>query len=1621
MMEQDGHVSGDLIGTHENDHVIGDGGALGSSTLSATTAMNSAAVVTGNRTRATLENTPPTNDSPPEDLSAHHKRIPSGTAATQMAGLDGRSAPTASRQPAVNSTSGSQGVHNSPLINRRLFASPDGSTPLSSGPSGSGNSGGFTYEDLQRMIDEGVRRQIQEKERSKSVCSFLDADKGPLAPEIYLAPESNFKIPQLDSFKGASDSRDPESFIYGFRERMRLVRASDEDMCRTFCTCLVGEAWEWYIRLPQGSIKTFSDFATVFLKRYSRIKGPRISCESLLSIKQEGRETLKDFVKRFTDAAKRVDSLNDDLAVIAIRQGLKKGGPGTPRHDAHQHKFQTLQEFLVFLENYVRAEEDCGPSETVFDRLRDSAFNRLGDNRKRNPPRSSPPRNDSKRPKQGDNRPKRDPDGSNDEYRSHYRSYCIFESPQEELLNIADRDFELPPPLSLSKFTVNSDRDWCEYHQGRGHTTANCLQLRDVLEKLARQGDLIRYISPTFYRRHRKRYNGTGKAFKTPILRRVQVTRDEGHGRLASRGARRDYNDRRSRSRESRRDRRSTSRGPRDDRRTPSRGPRYDRSAQNSPRSERSHEIDVIMGGVQDVAEVSTRRERRGEKRPRTPVLNVDDHRPRSREPISFSEKDEEGVRHPHNDALVLALKMGPHRVKRVLVDAGSSADILFFTAFINMGYGVHDIKQYKTPTPLTGFTGNTVYPMGYVTVPVLFGQAPKVIATSIEFLVIDIPSVYNAIIGRRTLHRIRGVPSSYHLKLKFPTEHGIGEERGFQNISRECNKMPQASPKNVNLVQKAPRMVANPWVPPFPEEIPNRVETIDEIHDFQLSEGRVVKVGMVAMGDQVERLQDLLKRNADIFAFSTDEMPGIPRNIAEHRLYVDPTVRPIKQKRRPLGAERNKVVKDEVAKLLGAGFIREVQCPQWLANPVLVKKANGDWRMCIDFTSLNTACPMDPFPMPKIDQLVDSTAGFGFLTFMDAFSGYNQIKMYPEDEEKTAFTTDVGLYCYQVMPFGLKNAGATFQKMVNKIFASQIGRSIEVYMDDMLVKSSTAEQHLADLQEAFDVMRATQLKLNPKKSFFGLTGGKFLGYLVSCRGIEIHPTQSQAILQMTPPSNIKELQKLTGKLVALNRFIAKSGEICLPFFKIMKKGVQFQWTGECQAAFDKIKEYLSNPPLLAKPQPGEILLLYLSATDRVVSAALVKEEAKQQKPVYFVSHVLRDAETRYPPLEKVALALVVAARKLRPYFQAHPIAVYTKAPIKKAFTNLNSSGRLATWAVELSEFDISYNSPTALKSQILADFVAEYSGPLPEEENKTWQLFVDGASSVQGAGVGVQMLGPQGEDLKYAAHLLFPITNNAAEYEAIILGLKLAKGAGAEEVHVFSDSQLAVTQINNEARVLDPKLQEYREELQKLQADFRKMTIQHIPRGQNSQADALSKLATAGTLKEDDSIKVLDIPHPSIHKSEQVLALTEEQMDPWYLEMWKFLTREELPTDAISARRIKRMSAKYSLIDGDLYKRGYTLPWLRCLNSDTAAQMLAEAHEGVCGTHQGAKTLSRRVLRAGFFWPTMHADASNLVRKCDKCQRASNLSSVPPYERINIASAWPFDLWGIDILGPFP
>ena len=182
--------------------------------------------------------------------------------------------------------------------------------------------------------------------------------------------------------------------------------------------------------------------------------------------------------------------------------------------------------------------------------------------------------------------------------------------------------------------------------------------------------------------------------------------------------------------------------------------------------------------------------------------------------------------------------------------------------------------------------------------------------------------------------------------------------------------------------------------------------------------------------------------------------MPGIDPLVIVHRLNVNPASSRIRQKKRVFAQERDKTIAEEVRKLLEAGFIREVYYPDWLANMVMVKKSNGKWRMCVDIRDLNRACPKDSYLLPRIDTLVDLTARHELLSFMDAFSGYNQIKMNKEDQEKTSFVTSQGLFCYKVMSFGLKNARVTYQRLMNKMFMHQIGRNVQVYVDDMLVKS---------------------------------------------------------------------------------------------------------------------------------------------------------------------------------------------------------------------------------------------------------------------------------------------------------------------------------------------------------------------------------------------------------------------------------------------------------------------------------------------------------------------------------------------------------------------------------------
>src|SRR5919201_364789 len=324
------------------------------------------------------------------------------------------------------------------------------------------------------------------------------------------------------------------------------------------------------------------------------------------------------------------------------------------------------------------------------------------------------------------------------------------------------------------------------------------------------------------------------------------------------------------------------------------------------------------------------------------------------------------------------------------------------------------------------------------------------------------------------------------------------------------------------------------------------------------------------------------------MFAWSPSDMPGIPRDVAEHALEIRPGSRPVKQRLRRFDEEKCRIIREEVEKLEKVGFIKEVHHPEWLANPVLVEKKNGKMRMCVDYTSLNKACPKVPFPLPRIDEIVDSTAGCEVLSFLDAYSGYHQIKMKESDQLATSFITPFGMYCYVTMPFGLRNAGATYQRCMLRVFEKHIGETVEAYVDDIVVKTRKVENLVEDLKLTFGCLRAKNIKLNPEKCVFGVPRGMLLGYIVSQRGIEANTEKVAAIMRMGPIRDLKGVQKVTGCLAALSRFIARLGEKALPLYRLLKKSEHFAWTVEAEEALAKLKGMLTSPPVLVPPKPAE-------------------------------------------------------------------------------------------------------------------------------------------------------------------------------------------------------------------------------------------------------------------------------------------------------------------------------------------------------------------------------------------------------------------------------------------------
>ncbi|XP_073153205.1 uncharacterized protein [Henckelia pumila] len=738
---------------------------------------------------------------------------------------------------------------------------------------------------------------------------------------------------------------------------------------------------------------------------------------------------------------------------------------------------------------------------------------------------------------------------------------------------------------------------------------------------------------------------------------------------------------------------------------------------------------------------------------------------------LSFGPEDLKGVSRNHNDALVIRAMTANYDVARIFVDSGSSVNVLFQEAINQM-----DLGQYKMEpvvTSLFGFTGHAIRPLGLVHLPLTLGKSNGCKTRIVSFIIVDASSAYNAILGRLAMTTFMAVASALHQKIKFPVGNEVGEVQGDQVIARKCYVEEVRIEKKVTRTDRVDRPGLSSMKKVNLIE-DTSVTAEEEIEEIMISPPLgTVKIARTLEAQLKQPLLECLKENKDVFSWSVSDLVGVCREVAEHKLNITRDFRPVIKKKRHFGPKKDAVIKEQVDELLRAGHIEEIYFPTWLSNIVLVPKSTGKWR-------------------------------HELLSFLDAYQGYHQIPLAKEDKNKVSFVTSTGTYCYVVMPFGLKNAGATYQRLMDRVFEQQIGKNIEVYVDDILVKTRTLDQFITDLTQTFQTLKHYKFKLNPNKCTFGVRAEKFLGYMVTRRGIEANPEKVQAIISMSSPKNIQEVKRLTGRITALSRFISRSADKSLPFFKALRNTKNFEWNEESEKAYQDLKAYLKKLHVLNKPTQGEALFLYLVVTPRAASSVLVRRDGTNHQPVYFVSHALKGAELNYLTHEKLALALVITAKKLCPYFLSHPITVLTNSILGKIATNPDASGRLIRWITELSEYEIKFEPRTTIKSQALVDFLAE---TVQLEQEELWKIFVDGSSCQSGSEDGIVIISPWGEETNILIRLDFKDSNNEAEYEALLLGLKAARNLGISRAIMYSDSQLSIQQSNGKFECKDGKM----------------------------------------------------------------------------------------------------------------------------------------------------------------------------------------------------------------------
>jgi hypothetical protein len=474
--------------------------------------------------------------------------------------------------------------------------------------------------------------------------------------------------------------------------------------------------------------------------------------------------------------------------------------------------------------------------------------------------------------------------------------------------------------------------------------------------------------------------------------------------------------------------------------------------------------------------------------------------------------------------------------------------------------------------------------------------------------------------------------------------------------------------------------------------------------------EPKFVRLSSSLTRGQRAEYTELLREFVDVFAWTYEDLKTYDTSVIEHKIPLKEEARPFRQKLRQINPTLMPVMEKEVKKLLDAQIIVPLRYSEWVANLVPVRKKSGEIRLCVDFKNLNKSSRKDNYPLPNMEHILQRVTGASRISMIDGFFGYNQISVMPEDREKTALTTPWGTFMYAKMPFGLMNAGATFQRAMDIAFIGEKDQFVMIYLDDITVFFMSDKEHCCHLRKVFFKCRRFRLSLNPKKSLFAMKEGKLLGHIVSTEGVRIDPSKVEAIKTLSLPRSRKEVQDFLGKISFLRRFVSNFVEMVKHITAMLRKGKEVKWTAEPRESFTQIKRALTEAPVLISPDYSKDFLVFsFTSFDTVAAVLLQKNEEGREQPIVFFSKALRDPEIRYEIMEKRAYLLVKALKAFRVYVLHSKVTAYVpSASVKDILIQPDIDGRRGKWIAKILEFDLEIKPTKLVKGQGLAKLLVE-------------------------------------------------------------------------------------------------------------------------------------------------------------------------------------------------------------------------------------------------------------------------------------------------------------------------